>query len=82
MNGLTHDRTAENFGEPKFLGAGTGTINYFQLATSRIGNLTWMIHTGTLLYIMTVHKYILITTDGVVLRLDARHGYHFLQQRS
>ena len=49
---------------------GQGNIIFpVQLTTSRIGNLTWLIH--TLLYVMTIHTYIAI----LVLLIDYSSKY-------
>ena len=59
MSRLTRDRTAEPVSRVQILrhARGQGNIIFpFQLTTSRIGNLTRLIH--TLLYVMTIHPYI------------------------
>ena len=59
MSRLTRDGTAEPARETKFSGThGDRGIFIFsvQLTTSKIGNLTRLIH--TLLYVMTIHTYI------------------------
>ena len=59
MSRLTRDGTAEPARETKFSGThGDRGICIFpvQLTTSKIGNLTRLIH--TLLYVMTIHTYI------------------------
>ena len=59
MSRLTRDGTAEPSRETKFSGThGDRRMLIFpvQLTTSRIGNLTRLIH--TLLYVMTIHRYI------------------------
>ena len=58
MSRLTWDGTAEPVSRNQLLGAnGDKGIFIFpvQLTTSRIGNLTRLIH--TLLYVMTMHTY-------------------------
>ena len=72
---LTRDGTAEPSRETKFSGThGDRGIFIFpvQLTTSRIGNLTRLIH--TLLYVMTIHTY--IHTLG--LNHGTRVPYNFL----
>ena len=59
MSRLTRDGTAEPVSRDQILrhGRGQGNIIFsVQLTTSRIGNLTRLIH--TLLYVMTIHTYI------------------------
>ena len=59
MSRLTRDGTAEPISPYQFLrhARGQGNIIFpVQLTTSRIGNLTRLIH--TLLYVMTIHTYI------------------------
>ena len=59
MSRLTRDGTAEPFSRDQILrhARGQGTVIFpVQLTTSRIGNLTRLIH--TLLYVMTIHTYI------------------------
>ena len=59
MSRLTRDGTAEPVSRDQILrhARGQGNIIFpVQLTTSRIGNLTRLIH--TLLYVMTVHTYI------------------------
>ena len=59
MSRLTRDGTAEPVSRDQILrhARGQGNIIFsVQLTTSRIGNLTRLIH--TLLYVMTIHKYI------------------------
>ena len=61
MSRLTRDGTAEPVSRDQILrhARGQGNIIFpVQLTTSRIGNLTRLIH--TLLYVMTIHTYILI----------------------
>ena len=58
MSRLTRDGTAEPVSRDQILrhARGQGNIIFpVQLATSRIGNLTRLIH--TLLYVMTIHTY-------------------------
>ena len=59
MRRLTRDGTAEPVSRDQILrhARGQGNIHFLpvQLTTSRIGNLTWLIH--TLLYVMTIHTY-------------------------
>ena len=75
MSRLTRDGTAEPVSRDQILrhARGQGDIIFpVQLTTSRIGNLTRLIH--TLLYVMTIHihRYILIVnrfvTDHDVVR--------------
>ena len=59
MSKLTRDGTAEPVSRDQILRHARGqgdTIFPVQLTTSRIGNLTRLIH--TLLYVMTIHTYI------------------------
>ena len=59
MSRLTRDGTAESISRDQILrhARGQGNIIFpVQLTTSRIGNLTRLIH--TLLYVMTIHTYI------------------------
>ena len=58
MSKLTRDGTAEPVSRDQILRHARGQGNIFpvQLTTSRIGNLTRLIH--TLLYVMTIHTYI------------------------
>ena len=59
MSRLTRDGTAEPVSRDQILrhARGQGNISFpVQLTTSRIGNLTRLIH--TLLYVMTIHTYI------------------------
>ena len=56
MSRLTRDGTAEPISRDQILrhARGQGNIIFpVQLTTSRIGNLTWLIH--TLLYVMTIY---------------------------
>ena len=70
MSRLTRDGTAEPISRDQILrhARGQGNIIFpVQLTTSRIGNLTRLIH--TLLYVMTIHTYIhtgksVLTSDG------------------
>ena len=58
MSRLTRDGTAEPVSRDQILrhARGQGNIIFpVQLTTSRIGNLTWLIH--TLLYVMTIPTY-------------------------
>ena len=60
MSRLTRDGTAEPVSRDQILrhARGQGNIIFpVQLTTSRIGNLTRLIH-NTLLYVMTIHTYI------------------------
>ena len=59
MSRLTRDGTAEPVSRDQILRHARGQGNILspvQLTTSRIGNLTRLIH--TLLYVMTIHTYI------------------------
>ena len=63
MSRLTRDGTAEPVSRDQILrhARGQGNIIFpVQLTTSRIGNLTRLIH--TLLYVMTIHTYIPVDT--------------------
>ena len=67
MSRLTRDGTAEPVSRDQILrhALGQGNIIFpVQLTTSRIGNLTRLIH--TLLYVMTIHTYI-HTVDPILL---------------
>ena len=58
MSRLTRDGTAEPVSRDQILRHARGQENIIfpvQLTTSRIGNLTRLIH--TLLYVMTIHPY-------------------------
>ena len=62
MSRLTRDGTAEPVSRDQILrhARGQGNVHFpVQLTTSRIGNLTQLIH--TLLYVMTIHIHIYIT---------------------
>ena len=62
MGRLARDGTAELVSRDQILWHARGQGNIFfpaQLTTSRIGNLTRLIH--TLLYVMTIHTYIQIS---------------------
>ena len=64
MSRLTRDGTAEPVSRDQILrhARGQGNIIFsVQLTTSRIGNLTRLIH--TLLYVMTIHTYIHSAAD-------------------
>ena len=74
MSRLTRDGTAEPVSRDQILRPARGQGNIIfpvQLTTSRIGNLTRLIH--TLLYVMTIHTYIQAVTcktrDNKVVRL-------------
>ena len=61
MSRLTREKTAEPVSRDQILRHARGQENIIfsvQLTTSRIGNLTRLIH--TLLYVMTIHTYILM----------------------
>ena len=76
MSRLTRDGTAEPVSRDQILRRARGQGNIIftvQLTTSRIGNLTRLIHTllyvmtiyiHTLLYVMTIHTYIQTTLIG------------------
>ena len=70
MSRLTRDGTAEPVSRDQILrhARGQGNIIFpVQLTTSRIGNLTRLIH--TLLYVMTIHTYIHTYMSVQTLRL-------------
>ena len=70
MSRLTRDGTAEPVSRDQILrhARGQGNIIFpVQLTTSRIGNLTRLIH--TLLYVITIHTYILLKAVKVTDRL-------------
>ena len=74
MSRLTRDGTAEPVSRDQILrhARGQGNIIFpVQLTTSRIGNLTRLIH--TLLYVMTIHTYIHI---GIVCMYVCMYGHH------
>ena len=61
MSRLTRDGTAEPVSRDQILrhARGQGNIIFpVQLTTSRIGNLTRLIHTVLYWYVMTIHTYI------------------------
>ena len=65
MSRLTRDGTAEPVSQDQILrhARGQGNIIFpVQLITSRIGNLTRLIH--TVLYVMTIHTYIHIRSEA------------------
>ena len=64
MSRLTRDGTAEPVSRDQILRHARGQGNILspvQLTTSRIGNLTRLIH--TLLYVMTIHTYIRFASE-------------------
>ena len=68
MSRLTRDGTAEPVSRDQILRHARGqgnTIFPVQLTTSRIGNLTRLIHTLLLVYVMTIHTYILYQTLSI-----------------
>ena len=76
MSRLTRDGTAEPISRDQILrhARGQGNIIFpVQLTTSRIGNLTRLIH--TLLYVMTIHTYIHTLLTGF-LPPEFRGGVH------
>ena len=80
MSRLTRDGTAEPVSRDQILrhARGQGNIIFpVQLTTSRIGNLTRLIH--TLLYVMTIHTYCRESdgTGSVVLRVVPVTGAAF-----
>ena len=65
MSRLTRDGTAEPVSRDQILRHAQGRGNIIvpvQLTTSRIGNLTRLIH--TLLYVMTIHTYNILSAMG------------------
>ena len=67
MSRLTRDGTAEPVSRDQILrhALGQGNIIFpVQLTTSRIGNLTRLIH--TLLYVMTIHTYIHTAAAAII----------------
>ena len=75
MSRLTRDGTAEPVSRDQILrhARGQGNIIFpVQLTTSRIGNLTRLIH--TLLYVMTIHTYI-HTMLYVFLKIQLKQKY-------
>ena len=67
MSRLTRDGTAEPVSRDQILrhARGQGNIIFpVQLTTSRIGNLTRLIH--TLLYVMTIHTYIHLPSTTIL----------------
>ena len=78
MSRLTRDGTAEPVSRDQILrhARGQGNIIFpVQLTTSRIGNLTRLIHT-LLLYVMTIHTYIHTRSD---LSVETRRQYGWLR---
>ena len=72
MSRLTRDGTAEPVSRDQIPrhARGQGNTNFpVQMTTSRIGNLTRLIH--TLLYVMTIHTYIHTLTD----RYESSRGH-------
>ena len=85
MSRLTRDGTAEPISRDQILRLRTGTGEYFfpvQLTTSRIGNLTRLIHTGTLLDVMTIHTYIHVCVTIHVQYLDEIYYIIFRASRA
>ena len=81
MSRLTRDGTAEPVSRDQILrhARGQGNIIFsLQLTTSRIGNLTRLIH--TLLYVMTIHTYIhtYVTVSCRSKRFPCRTGQSYL----
>ena len=75
MSRLTRDGTAEPVSRDQILrhARGQGNIIFsVQLNTSRIGNLTRLIH--TLLYVMTIHTYIHTYIDSHKFRKESVEG--------
>ena len=73
MSRLTRDGTAEPVSRDQILRHARGQGNILspvQLTTSRIGNLTRLIH--TLLYVMTIHTYI-HTSEVRISRVYQKH---------
>ena len=71
MSRLTRDGTAEPVSRDQILrhARGQGNIIFpVQLATSRTGNLTRLIH--TLLYVMTIYTYILFAQAPILVWFD------------
>ena len=71
MSRLTRDGTAEPVSRDQILRHARGQGMFIfpvQLTTSRIGNLTRLIH--TLLYVMTIHTYIHIHTHTQYTKID------------
>ena len=95
MSRLTRDGTAEPVSRDQILrhARGQGNTNFpVQLTTSRIGNLTRLIH--TLLYVMTIHTYIycevllraenrLLGSSAWCFRIDQWYFYfwHYISER-
>ena len=76
MSRLTRDGTAELVSRDQFPrhARGQGNIIFpVQLTTSRIGNLTRLIH--TLLHVMTIHTYILTSSRNCSNRCDVRNSH-------
>ena len=74
LSRLTRDGTAEPISRDQILrhARGQGNIIFpVQLTTSRIGNLTWLIH--TLLYVMTIHTHTYIHSNitTIILQEDS-----------
>ena len=82
MSRLTRDGTAEPVSRDQILRHARGQGNMIfpvQLTTSRIGNLTRLIH--TLLYVMTIHTYIhtMVGNNAVPVRTYSLTLYQYVQ---
>ena len=76
MSRLTRDGTAEPVSRDQILrhARGQGNIIFpVQLTTSRIGNLTRLIH--TLLYVMTIHTSNSLHVPAGVIQEEGRTGF-------
>ena len=76
MSRLTRNGTAEPVSRDQILrhARGQGNISFpVQLTTSRIGNLTRLIH--TLLYVMAIHTYIVYIHTGTCYLFAAMRRY-------
>ena len=82
MSRLTRDGTAEPVSRDQILRHARGqgnTIFPVQLTTSRIGNLTRLIH--TLLYVMTIHIYIVYLYCFVCVQVGVVHRGSCLKKK-
>ena len=83
MSRLTRDGTAEPVSRDQILrhARGQGNIIFpVQLTTSRIGNLTRLIH--TLLYVMTIHTYIHTCVKHTPKGIDWRQNIYYMESNT
>ena len=82
MSRLTRDGTAEPVSRDQILrhARGQGNIIFpVQLTTSKVGNLTRLIH--TLLYVMTIHTYIHTCDDYMPAVVQGNANLNFVEDR-